>query len=172
MQKMLALFMCVLMVGACSKEVPPTKYPERLPIKEQAEEITKAPAYVPPKKGEQITPIEKGEVAAFDGLLIDEEAALGVAKLRIAYDEVYQLNLANNKYTLFVIGVQEQELYRADQILDQKEAVIKKIRDSWWQRNKFTIGVVTGVVLGVGLSVATGIIWAKIDNRNDEGGQP
>ena len=165
MQKISILVICILMIiSACSESIPSPKYPDKLPITEQAENLVKPPPYMPPQKAELVEPINLGESAPFSGLILDEMAALRVAQLRIAYDEVYQLNLAHNKYMLFVIGVQEQELYRADQIIDQKEATIRKIRDSWWQQNKLIVGTVMGVVLGIGISITTGIVWSKIDD--------
>jgi hypothetical protein len=153
----------ILSVG-CTKEAKPApEYPERLPITEQAKELTELPAYQPPTDGGQTAGLSLDDPAPFDGVLLSEDLALKAGELRINYDEVYRLALADRKYMLSVIEIQEKQLYRADAIIDQKEAQLREIRDDWWQKNKLQVGIVVGLVAGVGLSLATGAIWAKIE---------
>ena len=58
----------------------------------------------------------------------------------------------------------EQELQHADQELAKKDAILREMQNSWWGRHKLTVGVITGVVLGISGSFAAGIVWSKIDN--------
>lgn len=148
----------------CTKATPPPSTPERLPITEEAEEVSVMPKYLAPSSGDAAG-LSEGDPAPFDGVLLDETKAGAAAELRISYDEVYQLALTNKKALLTIIKIQEQELMRADETIDQKEEALQKIRDSWWVQHKLSIGIITGVVLGVAGTVAAGSIWAAIDNE-------
>jgi hypothetical protein len=147
----------------CSKQTKEPEYPARLPITEQAKELTTIPAYVAPSSEGKIVDVEEKEAAPFAGVLLDEIKATKVAELRIAYDEVYRLALADRKYALSVIQIQEQELYRADKLIDVREKQLKEIRDSWWERNKVWVGVGVGLLGGVGVSLAAGTVWSRIE---------
>ena len=152
-----------LVFFGCSKQQKEPEYPARLPITEQTKEVTAIPAYVAPSSEGNIVDIDEKEAAPFAGVLLDEIKATKAAELRIAYDEVYRLALANQKFTLSVIQIQEQELYRADKMIDVKERQLAEIRDSWWERNKVWVGVGVGLLGGVGLSLAAGTVWSKIE---------
>jgi hypothetical protein len=107
--------------------------------------------------------LEFEEQAPFAGILLTEDKAMSAAQLRIAYDEIYQLAIADRKFALNIIQVQERQLYRADAIIDQKEAELRAIRDDWWEKNKLQVGIGVGLLLGVGLSLLTGKVWAEIE---------
>jgi hypothetical protein len=156
-------FILFLFLIGCAKATPPPQAPERLPITEQAEEVSDIPAYQPPTPGDAVG-LAEGDPAPFDGVLLDETKAGAAAKLRISYDEVYQLALSNKKALLTIIQIQERELMSADKTIDQKEKALREIRDSWWAKHKLTVGVVTGVVLGIAGTVAAGRVWAAIDD--------
>jgi hypothetical protein len=158
------LLVYVVFFAACSKQIPEPVYPEKLPIKEQAAELSKLPEYQAPTVGE-VVDLSKDEAAPFDGLLLDETKAFAVDDLRTSYDEVYRLSEVNRRYLLSVIEIQEQELYRADNIIDQKEAALKKIRDSWWARHKLSVGIVAGVLVGASFAIGAGAVWAKVDGE-------
>lgn len=156
--------MVLVFLAGCTKQAKPeVKVPERLPITEQAKELTELPPYQPPTEGGQTAGLQLEDPAPFDGVLLSEDLALKAAELRINYDEVYRLAIADRKYMLAIIEIQEGLLYKADQTIDYKEKQLKDIRDDWWQKNKLQVGIVTGVLLGVGLTLATGAIWAKIE---------
>jgi len=156
--------LCVILAVGCTKEAKPEiKYPDRLPITEQAKELTELPAYQAPTEGGQTAGLSLNDPAPFDGVLLSEDLALKAGELRINYDEVYRLAIADRKYMLTVIEIQEKELYRADQIIDYKEKQLREIRDDWWQRNKLAVGIGIGVAIGAGIVLGTGAVWAKIE---------
>ena len=157
------VLLTVFFIG-CAKAIPPIQVPERLPITEEAEGVSMIPEYQAPSGGETAG-VAEGDPAPFDGVLLDETKAFAAADLRISYDEVYQLALTNRKALLAVIQIQERELMNADKTIDQKEAALQRIRDSWWQQHKLTVGVVAGVVLGIAGTVAAGNIWAAMDSK-------
>ena len=154
----------LFLMVACNKQAPDQVYPEKLPIKEQAAELSKLPEHQGPSGGEAVG-VAKGDTVPFDGILLDETKAMAAANLRISYDEIYRLSDVNRRYLISVIEIQEQELYRADKIIDEKEAALRKIRDSWWARHKMTMGVVIGVVCGMAGTVAAGGVWAAMDKE-------
>jgi len=164
MRRLSPIVALIFLVVACSKSTAPApKVPERLPITEQAKELTEVPPYQAPTKDGKVVGLELDAPAPFSGVLLTEDKAMAAAELRIAYDEVYQLAIADRKYMLNIVQIQEQQLYRADAIIDQKEAELKAIRDDWWEKNKLQVGIGVGLVLGVGLSLLTGKIWAEIE---------
>jgi len=159
---MVAMF---LMIGCTKDSKPEIVYPDRLPISEQAKELTALPSYSNPESKGLAAPLSKDEVAPFDGVILDEEKAMAVMDLRAAYDEVYSLASSDRKYLLSVIEIQERELHRGDQVIRQREEQLWEIQNSWWERNKITASVMLGLVLGVGLAVATGKVWALVDEK-------
>jgi len=155
---------CLLLVVGCTKDTKPEiKYPERLPITEQAKELSALPDYQEPSSEGQAVAVAEGEPAPIDGILLDETKAGLVAELRISYDELYRMSDAQIRYLLAVIEIQEKELYRGDQIIDWKEAQLQEIRDSWWERNKLGVGLTLGIVGGIVVSLATGKVWSRIE---------
>jgi len=154
----------LLCIGCSKKETTEIKYPERLPLTEQSKELTVLPEYQAPTSDGQVRSISEGEVAAFAGVLLDEEKAMATAHLRIAYDELYALSVANNKFFLTVIEIQGRELYRADRVLLYKDNVIDRLRNSWWQRNKVWIGITVGIIGGVAICLATEKLVLEVQN--------
>jgi hypothetical protein len=80
-------------------------------------------------------------------------------------DEIYQIALADRKFMTTVIQIQEQELFRADKVIQTREAELMKLRNSWWERNKVAVGIGVGILGGMGLTLAAGIIWAQIEEE-------
>ena len=160
--RIIIIFSMTFCLGCNKEQMPQVVYPERLPITEQAKEFSKMPVYQPPIEGKVIG-LQLDDPAPFDGVLLSDTKAEAAAKLRINYDEMYQLALVDRKFLVTVIEIQEKELYRADQIIDYKERQLIKLRDSWWERNKLPIGIAIGVVVGAGLTLATGKIWSLIE---------
>ena len=153
-------FVCL----ACSTSVDkPIKYPDRLPLTEQASEQVLSPLYLSPRQGDKVSPLASGDVADYDGILLDENAAGRVAELRISYDEIYRLNAIHSKYLLSILSIQEQELYRADLIIDQKESELRKIRNSWWHKNKLQVGVFSGIIVGASFVLLSGKVWLEVE---------
>lgn len=155
------LFTVVLALG-CTKTIPVPETPDRLPISDKVEEVVSLPEYVEPTKGSAARLLE-GDTAPFAGVLLDEAKAFGAAELRIAYDELYRLSGVQKAAFGVSLRIMEQELQRADQELAKKDAILREIRDSWWSQHKMSVGIITGVVLGVSGSFAAGVIWSKID---------
>jgi hypothetical protein len=158
------IFSLALLLAVACKSAPPPKAPERLPISEQVEELSSLPAYLPPTPGDAVD-VAEGETAPFDGILLDETLAFSASELRVAYDEVYQLAASNQRALKTVVAIQENELMRADKVIDQKEAQLREIRDSWWEKHKLSVGIVAGVIIGIGGTVAVGKVWAEIDKE-------
>ncbi len=153
-------------ISGCTRAaVVAPAYPERLPVAEQVKEVAEVPEYVPPTEGGQVEGISEGEEAPFDGVVITEDKAVGAAQLRIAYDEVYRLLLSDHSMMLAVVTIQEQELYRADAALKAERSAHNRLKNSWWHRHKLAIGITTGLIVGVGLSLGAGKIWSRMDNR-------
>lgn len=166
-------FLCAILVlislAGCNKDTKPAPvYPERLPVTKEMTDLTKVPEYNTPTTEGDVVPIEEGEVSPIDGIVITEDKAFSAAGLRTDYDELYQLHLTDNKVLIHVIRSQEQELFRGDQIIAKKDDELDRLRNSWWQRNKLSIGIASGVVIGAIIVLAGGRVWAEIDDKIDE----
>jgi hypothetical protein len=157
------MLIIVLLALGCAKTIPVPEAPERLPISDQVDEVVSMPEYVEPTKG-RVSGLMEGDEAPFSGVLMDETKAFGAAELRIAYDELYRLSGVQKAAFGVSLRIMEQELQHADIELAKKDAILREIQNSWWGRHKLTVGVVTGVVLGIGGSFAAGLVWSKIDN--------
>lgn len=158
---------CTMMLFGCSAvKAPEIQYPDRLPITEQAKELTLLPVYQPPIEG-RAKALQLDDPAPFDGILFGEEKAFAAAKLRVSYDKIFQLALVDRRYLISIVEIQEKELYRADQIIDYKESQLKKIRDSWWARNKLSMGIALGLCIGAALAFGAGKVWAAIEEDHE-----
>jgi len=160
--------MAVFLVMGCAKKQTKIEYPDRLPITEQAERLTMLPEYQKTTESGQVVAVEKGSPAPFSGICMTEDKGFAVAELRTSYDEVYFDAQSNRKYFLTVVGTQEKELYRADQIIDKKDKKIDELQSDWWAQNKFDVGVGIGIVAGVAMSVLVGYVWSEIENQADQ----
>lgn len=154
-------FLILILLMAACKSNPAPVTPDRVSLSSEMDEVTVLPAYQGPSTG-AAQGVSKGDVVPFDGVLFDENKTMAAASLRISYDEVYNLALANRKSSLVVIRIQEEELARADKALQAKEDQLKKIRDSWWANHKMVVGIFTGVVLGASFAIGSGVVWSKI----------
>lgn len=162
----LFFLMLVLCVGCAKKETAEVKYPDRLPLTEQATELTTLPKYKGPSEGKSKA-ISEGEEAPFDGVILDETKGFGAAELRISYDELYSVAQANNKFLLTVIEIQGRELYRADEVVKRKDEELDRLRNSWWQRNKVWIGIGAGILVGAAICLATERAVLEIREASD-----
>lgn len=155
---------CAFVICSCAEKQKTTpEYPEKLPITEQAKELTKLPEYVAPIKSGGAVPISKNEASPIDGIVITEEQATATAELRVAYDEIYGLAGSNTKYLTSLVTIQEKELFRAESMIKSKEEQLKEIRDSWWERNKAWVGLGAGLIVGAGACLLTGKVWSEIE---------
>ena len=105
-------------------------------------------------KVEWVRPLERGECEkapkpcpAVSGLAISEARAFRDAKYRIRYKELRSNYGADRQ----VWGA-HRELYETR--LGLADQTIQDLQPRWWDRNKFQIGVVGGVILGIITSVA------------------
>jgi len=140
----LVVTMFAMGLWACA---PAAQVAKRQPIFQKAEELSKLPARVPKpaKKTGTIVALNKGDQAPFGGIILTEERAKGAAKLRIAYDELYDIAAINRRFTGVALRAADAQLAAADKELAQ----LKQARNSWWARNKVLIGVITGAILGL-----------------------
>jgi len=153
-----------LFILGCGKETKPVPaYPQRLPITEEARELTSLPPYKAPIEGGKVVGVSRGDTVPFDGHCMTEDKSFATLDLRISYDELYRNCRADHKALMALVMIQEKALYRGDQIIDRKEADLRRIRDSWWQKNKLSIGIGTGIVLGIVATLLTGKVWAEIE---------
>lgn len=127
----------------------PASTVKRKPIYENAGGVTELPEKLksePEKKG-TIVPVEKGQAAPFAGILLTEERAKKVAKLRLAYDHLYNIADINRRFIGTVLKTADKQLADADQEIVR----LRKLNDSWWSRNKLWVGIVIGTALTLGL---------------------
>jgi hypothetical protein len=157
------ILITVLLALGCAKTIPVPETPERLSISEQVDEVVTMPEYVDPTKG-SVSRLMEGDEAPFSGILMDETKAFAVAELRVAYDEVYRISRIQKSAYLISLRILEQELAKADIELVRKDAVLRKIQNSWWSKHKGFIFVATGFILGGCSVIGAGLVWSKIDN--------
>jgi hypothetical protein len=105
-------------------------------------------------KGDWVIPYEAKECREkpeecpqISGILISESRAYFDAMYRVRYKELRKTFEADRS----VMGV-HRELYESRLELADRE--IQNLQPGWWDRHKFQIGVVGGIVLGVAASVA------------------
>ncbi len=89
-----------------------------------------------------ILPITKDQAAPMPGILFSEKRAKSVAELRIEYDRLYDVASINRKFTLSVLKEADNQLRKADAKIQKLEAQ----RNSWWNRNRNWILILTGSV--------------------------
>lgn len=132
---------------------------KRKPIYENAKDLMALPKKMEsePKKPGTIVPIEKNQQAPFAGILMTEERAKQIAKLRLAYDHLYSLADINRRFFETVLKTADKQLGDADREIVR----LRKINDSWWARNKLWVGIVMGTVLTLGLGGLT--VWGATE---------
>lgn len=137
----------------------------RLPIYEQATELSVLPKQNVPADVGQAIGVTQGDTVAFDGILLDEAKAESAIRLRIDYDELYGVTASNRKYLLSVLAIEEQGLQKSDTEIARLRGDLKEIRDSWWARHKLSVGIGLGLVIGIAGTIATGYAWSAIDDK-------
>lgn len=136
-----------------------TKRVEKAPLPpDPAEE--ELPAEV--SKGDWVEPLEEADCLNSDGtprkgaprpcpsrsgIAVSEERAFRDAKYRIRYRELRRNYEADREVWGAHRELYEERLKLADQ-------AIQDLQPSWWDRHKFQLGVIGGIVLGVASSVA------------------
>jgi len=138
--------MLTMTTWACAPQVQTAK---RAPIFEKAQELSKLPARVekPAKKTGTVVAVRKGDQVPFDGILLTEDRAKKAARLRISYDELYDIATINRRFTGVALRAADEQLAAADKEI----ARLRKAQDSWWNRHKLTVGIVIGTILTLGL---------------------
>lgn len=155
-----AALICV----SCVRNVPVAKNAEQpiLPIASEIAVVMDVPEYYGPSQGSVIS-LEEGEPAPISGTLLDEQKAIGAAKLRIAYDEVYQIASLQQRATSLSVGILEKELQSADNAIKDRDRKIDELENSFWAKHKLVIGIISGTILGLAGSFTAGYIWSQID---------
>lgn len=143
------IFAVVLMVGCSSAP----KIPTTPSIAKRYKDVTELPKQLIKKEWPRgtIQPLKKGNPALFDGIIFIEKRAFEAGRLRIAYDELYRIAEINRRFINVVIKVSDDALRKAD--IEVRR--LRALRNSWWSRNKLSIGLVGGFVIGIGV---TGLI--------------
>lgn len=110
---------------------------------------------------EKVVPIEKGNISEINGIVFPTEKAADVARLKIKYNELYGIAKINEQFAITVLKVADEEINKADARINK----LQGLNESWWNRNKMTIGVVGGFVVGVSLSGL--VVWGafKLSNK-------
>lgn len=152
MKKIFSLFLVVIFFVSCSHGNGTYR---KTDIYNKAKELLKIPEKHEKKKWPEgtIVAVEKGKLAPFSGILLSEERAKDAGELRIKYDYLYTISKVNSKFSVSVLDIANDQINNADK-------KINKLRDknnSWWSRNKVSLGVVCGFVVGVTLSGV--IVW-------------
>jgi len=101
-------------------------------------------------------PLIKGSSAPVNGLLVTEEKAARILRLKAAYDELRSLYESDR--TVFK---QNRLIY--EERIQAANAEIARLAPSWWDDNKGTIGFIGGIVLGAAVTVgiSAGVNAAK-----------
>lgn len=128
----------------------------------QIDDIATVSEYIAPSTGMTAT-LLSGDTAPFDGILLDEEKAVGAADLRIAYDDLYRIALLQREASKIALDIADDELAKADADIDAKDAIVSELRDSWWARHKLSVGIAVGVALGVACSFTAGAVWGSME---------
>lgn len=108
-----------------------------------------------------VAPLDAGQTAPFDGILVSEARAVAYARLQIHVEEL-----------MGRLVVRERLLTETAEALAEARAAIgeaqtHRCEESWWSSNKMTVGFLLGVV-GSGL-----LVWAAVsvlDSAVDDGG--
>jgi len=165
--KLLHVIMVSVALGACAGprfQVPTV--PDSVIKRVESRELPPDPAVEPIPdnipKGDWVAPIEKGECLdasgtpetgapspcpVESGIVISEERAYRAALYRIRYRELRKTYESDR-----MVWSAHRELY--EERLKLAGQAIEDLQPSWFDNNKFPLGVVGGVVLGIATSVA------------------
>lgn len=93
------------------------------------------------------------------GILMSEQKAKRCAEYKLAYEELRKLYIID-------IGAWKTKttIYTSELDLCQKKVneLTKKAKKGWWDKNKFTVGMLLGVVVGVAVTGAVAVAAFKI----------
>lgn len=148
--KHVALIVALAVTGCSLKYVTPATVPpgearvedRPLPPDPETEVL---PEGIP--NDQRVEPMEKGDKATFDGLLIGEGKAAKFERYNSRYKELRVDYLADRK-----VWAAHRELYETRLI--QADKAIHELQPSWWDRNAASLGVIGGLVLGVAMTAA------------------
>jgi hypothetical protein len=168
------LLVMILLAGCSTPQMYRPSYPPLNPV--EAAPLPPDPTDAEPpaelEKGDWIEAIERGQCADISGrvpegatkpcplksgILSSEARAWRDGQFRLRYKELRLNYEADRK-----VWSAHREFYDA-----QSKADLKALQDAqpnWWDRNKFTLGVTGGIILGVAASVA--ILAATDGNGN------
>lgn len=147
---MRALLVAVLIgTVACGSTMPALQYQVTMPqiVKVEVTPLPARPDDRPiPEDKDWVVPIDKGEVAPDDGILLSEDKAARAKMFQIDYDQLRGMYEADRK-------VWEQTRIIYEERLNSANSEIRRLQPTWWTENKGTISFVGGVVLGGLLTV-------------------
>lgn len=160
---MCGVILLFLFFVGCAGAIQSPEPIERTSIADGTDVAFDMPDYVKTSDGAAVALME-GKTAPFDGVLYDQSKAFNSAKLRIAYDELYQLSGVQKAAFNTSIRIIEDELEKADLEVARKNEALRELQSSWWAQHKLTVGVITGVIIGVAGSFGAGVVWSKLDD--------
>lgn len=143
-----ALIIPVFLLAACGtahKEIV-TPTPELDPMPEAPPENVAADK-------RWVIAVEKPEDAIKKGILMSAEKAAWLAKYKIKYDDLRTWTELERELWSGKWAIERKNLMLADQ-------KIEDMQPGWWDRNKFEVGMATGIILGA--LAAIGIMYGVI----------
>jgi hypothetical protein len=154
-----AIIYAVNFLAGCQKQKNTVTTVPQARIYRNAVTLTKLPKKHSKKEWPNGTvyPVTKGKPAPISGILLSENRAKDAAKLRIAYEELYTSAKANKQFLDLVLKTCDNQLSACDK---SKKNEIGKLQ-SWWNRNKFAIGMAVGIIA---TGVSSGLLYLGISS--------
>ena len=152
MRQVLSILM-VFAIGCGSTAPVVVQYsgvPERQHVEKK--ELPEPPDAKPiPAEEDWVKPLPAGKAYDKDGVLISPAKAARAKQWQLGYKSLRDLYEIDRQ-------IWEQQRIVYDERLGQANKEIERLSPSWWSDNKGTVGLVTGIVLGVATTI--GIVYA------------
>lgn len=95
-------------------------------------------------------PLLEGDKAPRDGILLSPEKVARFVAIDNGYNQIFGL------YESDRVTWQQQRVYY-EETIDQANKEIVRLSPTWWDENKFEVGLVGGFIVGVGVTL--GIVY-------------